>query len=165
MCVSGPLLQAGSAFGLAGICLATPFLDLPNIYQCQIYMKSLLDNHVPVIGFYEGKFYILKGGDYSKKNKAYLLYFDGHYAAIKNMSRLLSMSNSKTHSTQHFCDNCLNGFDSEEKRNDHFKYCIDNKEVKIELPEKYIDCRKPTFISITFFHALQRQCLEITTGE
>ena len=65
-----------------------------------------------------------------------LLYFNEHYTAIKNMSRLLSMSNSNHKNAQHFCDNCLNGFDSEESRNNHFVYCIDNDAVKIVMPNE-----------------------------
>ena len=32
--------------------------------------------------------------------------------------------------------NCLESFHSEESRNKHFKYCKDNKTVRIEIPEK-----------------------------
>ena len=42
-----------------------------------------------------------------------LLICDGnkrHYTTIKNLSRLLSSSNSKNDHRQHFCINCLQGF-------------------------------------------------------
>ena len=36
-----------------------------------------------------------------------------HYVAVKSLSRLLSKQNSKHKEAQHFCTNCLNGFESE----------------------------------------------------
>ena len=46
-----------------------------------------------------------------------------HYVAVKLLSRLLSKQNSKHKEAQHFCTNCLNGFESEIIRNEHYKYC------------------------------------------
>ena len=36
-----------------------------------------------------------------------------HYVAVKSLLRLLSKQNSKHKEAQHFCTNCLNGFESE----------------------------------------------------
>ena len=71
-----------------------------------------------------------------RKQVNLLLICDGnkfHYTAIKNLSRLLSCSNSKHNGEQHFCINCLQGFHSEESRDKHFDYCVDNDNVKIEM--------------------------------
>ena len=58
-----------------------------------------------------------------------------HYVAIKKLSRLLGASNSKDGHKQHFCINCLQGFHSEEIRDQHFEFCSDNDAVKVEMPE------------------------------
>ena len=42
-----------------------------------------------------------------------------HYVAVKSLSRLLSKQNSKH---KYFCTNCLNGFESEIIRNEHYAY-------------------------------------------
>ena len=59
-----------------------------------------------------------------------------HYTAIKSLSRLLGDSNSKHGHKQHFCLNCLQGFYSEENRDNHFEYCKDNEAVRIEMPKE-----------------------------
>ena len=43
-----------------------------------------------------------------------------HYAAIKSLSRLLTSRNSKHHSKQYFCTNCLQGFTLELSRDEHY---------------------------------------------
>ena len=57
-----------------------------------------------------------------------------HYTAIKSLSRLLASTNSKHHSTQHFCMNCLQGFTFESSRDEHYAYCVDNETVRVEMP-------------------------------
>ena len=59
-----------------------------------------------------------------------------HYTAIKSLSRLLGSSNSKHGCKQHFCLNCLQSFHFEESRDNHFKYCKDNKAIRIEMPKE-----------------------------
>ena len=59
-----------------------------------------------------------------------------HYVAIKSLERLLSKMNSKHNPTQHFCDNCLNGFKTPESRDNHQEYCTSNESVSIEMPKK-----------------------------
>ena len=58
------------------------------------------------------------------------------YIAIKSLSRLLGDSNSKHGHKQHFCLNCLQGFHSEESRDNYFEYCKDNEAVRIEMPKE-----------------------------
>ena len=61
-----------------------------------------------------------------------------HYVAVKSISRLLSSMNSKHEKAQHFCMNCLNGFKTQESRDNHYNYCAYNEPVKIEMPKKPI---------------------------
>ena len=88
----------------------------------------------------EGEFYIVRKSKNDKPKVVDLLLLeDGkkrHYAAIKNMSRLIGSANSKNGHRQHFCRNCLQGFHSEESKNKHFEYCKDNEAVRIEMPKK-----------------------------
>ena len=55
-----------------------------------------------------------------------------HYVAVKSLSRLLSKQNSKHKEAQHFCINCLNGFESERIR----EYCRSKDSVRVEMPTK-----------------------------
>ena len=59
-----------------------------------------------------------------------------HYTVVKSLSRLLSSSNSKHKHKQYFCNNCLQGFTQESSRDEHQVYCIDNKMVRVEMPNK-----------------------------
>ena len=59
-----------------------------------------------------------------------------HYTVVKNLSRLLSSSNSKHKHKQYFCNNCLQGFTQELSRDEHYSYCIDNETVRVEMPRK-----------------------------
>ena len=59
-----------------------------------------------------------------------------HYVAIKSLERLLSKMNSKHNPAQHFCNNCLQGFNCEESRDEHYEYCRSNESVRIEMPTR-----------------------------
>ena len=59
-----------------------------------------------------------------------------HYVAVKSLSRLLSKQNSKHKEAQHFCINCLNGFESERIRDEHYEYCRSKDSVRVEMPTK-----------------------------
>ena len=79
-----------------------------------------------------------KRGDYERKVNLLILE-EGekkHYVTIKSLERLVSKVNSKHNPTQHFCDNCLNGFKTEESGDKHQEYCVSNESVNIEMPEK-----------------------------
>jgi len=43
--------------------------------------------------------------------------------------------NAKHKEAYHFCVNCLNGFPTEKKRDDHYKYCSSHDKVNIKMPE------------------------------
>ena len=59
-----------------------------------------------------------------------------HYVAIKSLERLLSIQNSKHKESQHFCNNCLQGFKTPESRDSHYEYCRSNESVRIEMPTR-----------------------------
>ena len=59
-----------------------------------------------------------------------------HYVAVKSLSRLLSKQNSKHKEARHFCTNCLNGFESEIIRDEHYEYCRSKDSVRVEMPTK-----------------------------
>ena len=59
-----------------------------------------------------------------------------HYVAIKSLERLLSMDNSKHKESQHFRNNCLQGFKTQESRDEHYEYCRSNEPVRIDMPTK-----------------------------
>ena len=59
-----------------------------------------------------------------------------HYVAVKSLSRLLLKQNSKHKEAQHFCTNCLNGFESETIRDEHYEYCRSKDSVRVEMPTK-----------------------------
>ena len=59
-----------------------------------------------------------------------------NYVAAKSLSRLLSKQNSKHKEAQHFCTNCLNGFESEIIRDENYEYCRSKDSVRVEMPTK-----------------------------
>ena len=57
-----------------------------------------------------------------------------HFCWIKNMSRLISKQKSNHNGKIHFCYRCLNSFISVKSLDKHKEYCLNNEEVKIEMP-------------------------------
>ena len=88
-----------------------------------------------------------------------------YYMAIKSLSRLLISNNTKHKHKQHVCLNCLQGFPTKISRDNHFKYCKDNKTVRIEMPKegslvKFQDGQyefKVPFIMYADFKAILKQ--------
>ena len=81
-----------------------------------------------------------KGAEYDRAANLMLI-TDGaknHYVAVRSLSRLLSSQNSKHKESQHFCINCLQGFSSEESKDERYTYCRDNEAVRVEMPKKPI---------------------------
>ena len=79
-----------------------------------------------------------KGSDYERTVNLMIIE-DGekkHYVAIKSLERLLSMNNSKHKESQHFCNNCLQGFFNISSRDNHYEYCRSNESVRIEMPTR-----------------------------
>ena len=100
-----------------------------------------------------------------------LLISDGtkqHYAAIKNMSRLLASQNNKHEHAQYKCFNFLQLFNSVESRDQHQDYCMDNEAVKIEMPQpgstvKFQDGQKQLrapYIMYVYTETLQRPAIK-----
>ena len=94
------------------------------------------DISVNVLGL-EGKdIYILRNSNRSDLEINLLMISEdgiNHYTAIKSLSRLLSSSNSKHKRKQHFCTNCLQGFDQEVSRDWHRVFCEGNETVRVEM--------------------------------
>ena len=61
-------------------------------------------------------------------------YNRSHYIAVKSLSRLLAKKNIKHEAAQHHCTNCLHGFPSKISRDNHERYCRNNKAIRIEMP-------------------------------
>ena len=57
-----------------------------------------------------------------------------YYIPIKSLSRLLHSSNTKNKKGQHFCINCLQGFNERKSRDEHLVYCQSNEAIRIEMP-------------------------------
>ena len=106
------------------------------------------DISISILGYdrYE-KTYPLKISKYTKGKKedgrkydiVLLLIKDGensHYCLVKNLSALLTCQINKHKSKLYFCLNCLNGYDKEDKLENHKEYCSENESIKINMPPK-----------------------------
>ena len=92
---------------------------------------------INVLGLGGRGIYLCRKGTPGHKLVNLLLVCDGdkwHYTAVKSLSRLLTSSNSKYKAKQHFCMNCLQGFNEEKTRDDHYVYCSNNEMVRVEMP-------------------------------
>ena len=93
---------------------------------------------INVLGFENRDIYLCRKGIAGNKLVNLLLVCDGdkwHYTAVKSLSRLLGSSNSKHAHKQHFCTNCLQGFNEEKTRDNHYLYCSNNETVRVEMPK------------------------------
>ena len=83
---------------------------------------------------------ICRKSNHKSKEKVNLLLISEddkwHYTVIESLSRLLASRNSKHKGKQHFCTNCLQGFNSEASRDKYYEFCNDNETVRIEMPKK-----------------------------
>ena len=61
---------------------------------------------------------------------------NGHYVAIKSLSRLLSTKSTKHKGKEYYRMKCLQGFQQEISRDKHRNYCLNNESVKVEMPHK-----------------------------
>ena len=75
---------------------------------------------------------------------------NSHYCYVKNLSALLSSQVNNHKSKLYFCLNCLNGFDTPEKLENHKEYCGEKESVKINMPPPN------TFIKFKNFHYSER---------
>ena len=107
------------------------------------FEKQNPDISISVLGYSKDeKIYPLRRSKHAMKNKRkyniiLLLIKDGdnsHYCLVKNESALLSSQVNKRKGKLYFCLNCLNGFDTPEKLENHKKYCEEEESVKITMP-------------------------------
>ena len=107
------------------------------------FEKQNPDISISVLGYSKDeKIYPLRRSKHAMKNKRkyniiLLLIKDGdnsHYCLVKNESSLLSSQVNKRKGKLYFCLNCLNGFDTPEKLENHKKYCEEEESVKINMP-------------------------------
>ena len=77
-----------------------------------------------------------KGENYDRSIN--LMILEGHYVAIKSLSRLLSSNNTKHKGKEYFYMSCLQGFHQEISRDEHRNYCLDNEAVKVEMPHNQL---------------------------
>ena len=111
---------------------------------------------INILAFERKKVYICrKGKEYDRVANLMLITSQNnkHYIAIKSSRRLLSMQNSKHNECQHFCINCLQGFNEKKSRDEHLVYCRNNEAVRIEIPNgkpilRYSACLKKTGIRL-----------------
>ena len=97
--------------------------------------------NILAIGGGKEKLYILRKAKFDNQKRTtnfILMVQEGkrHYVAIKNINQLLASSNSDHQHKHYFCLNCLQGLQSEETKDKHFKFCVDNKAVRIDIPEE-----------------------------
>ena len=113
------------------------------------FEKQNPDISISVLGYSKDeKIYPLRRSKYAMKNKrkhniVLLLIKDGdnsHYCYVKNESALLASQVNSHKGKLYFCLNCLNGFDTPEKLDNHNEYCGEEESVKINMPppETYI---------------------------
>ena len=108
------------------------------------FEKQNPDISVSVLGYSKDeKIYPLRRSKHAMKNKRkyniiLLLIKDennnSHYCLVKDESALLTSQVNKRKGKLYFCLNCLNGFDTPEKLENHKKYCEEEESVKITMP-------------------------------
>ncbi|KYM93403.1 hypothetical protein ALC62_15993 [Cyphomyrmex costatus] len=105
------------------------------------------DISINVYGIEDGNEFPLRLTDYKRGRHVNLLYVqdgDGHFACIKNLSRLVSTQINKHHGQKYICDRCLHYF-SNEKLESHAVDCGKMNECAIRLPgtdDKWLEFRK-----------------------
>ena len=71
---------------------------------------------------------------------------NSHYVLVKNMSALLASQINNHDHKRHFCLNCFNSFQDEDKLEEHKDYCYENECVKILMPPKGTFLRFKNFL-------------------
>ena len=136
------------------------------------FEKQNPDISISVLGYSKDeKIYPLRRSKHAMKNKRkyniiLLLIKDennnSHYCLVKDESALLSSQVNKRKSKLYFCLNCLNGFDTPEKLENHKKYCEEEESVKITMPkpdtfikfEKYVYSERAPFAIYADFESI-----------
>ena len=114
-------------------------MEFPVSFRDIKRFESSNEIMINVLAFECKKIYICRKGKECNRVANLMLITDNnrkHYIAVKSLSRLLTMQNSKHKESQHFCTNCLQGFAEERSRDEHLIYCRSNEAVRIEMPDK-----------------------------
>ncbi|XP_070526693.1 uncharacterized protein [Cardiocondyla obscurior] len=94
---------------------------------------------INVYGIEEQKILPIRLTDVKKERHIHMLYVQhdnadaGHFALIKNLSRLLSIQLNKTKNRKYFCDRCLQYFSSSDRMEKHSVECMNINECAIKL--------------------------------
>ena len=138
--IDGDLKSKENTLNMEGITYPVSLKDINH------FEKQNPDISISVLGYSEdNKIYPLRISEYTKskegrKHNIVLLLIkdeDGdnsHYCLVKNESALLSSQVNNHKSKLYFCLNCLNGFDTPEKLENHKEYCGEKESVKINMP-------------------------------
>ena len=135
------------------------------------FEKQNPDISISVLGYSKDeKIYPLRRSKYAMKNKrkhniVLLLIKDGdnsHYCYVKNESALLASQVNSHKGKLYFCLNCLNGFDTPEKLDNHNEYCGEEESVKINMPppgtylkfKNYLYSERAPFVIYADFESL-----------
>ena len=138
------------------------------------FEKQNPDISISVLGYSKDeKIYPLRRSKYAMKNKrkhniVLLLIKDGdnsHYCYVKNESALLASQVNSHKGKLYFCLNCLNGFDTPEKLDNHNEYCGEEESVKINMPppetylkfKNYLYSERAPFAIYADFESLLKQ--------
>ena len=135
--IDGDLKSKENTLNMEGITYPVSLKDINR------FEKQNPDISLSVLGYSKDeKIYPLRRSKHAMKNKRkyniiLLLIKDGdnsHYCLVKDESALLSSQVNKRKGKLYFCLNCLNGFDTPEKLENHKKYCEEEESVKITMP-------------------------------
>ena len=137
--IDGDLKSKENTLNMEGIDYPVSLKDIKR------FEKQNPDISVSVLGYSkDDKIYPLRRSKHTMKNKrkhniTLLLIKDeegdnSHYCLVKNESALLSSQVNKHGHKLYFCLNCLNGFDTPEKLENHKEYCEEEESVKIKMP-------------------------------
>ena len=135
------------------------------------FEKQNPDISISILGYSKDeKIYPLRRSKHAMKNKrkyniVLLLIKDGdnsHYCYVKNESALLSSQVNSHKGKLYFCLNCLNGFDTPEKLDNHKEYCNEEESVKINMPKpdtfikfkNYLHSERAPFVIYADFESL-----------
>ncbi|XP_018339057.1 PREDICTED: uncharacterized protein LOC108746654 [Trachymyrmex septentrionalis] len=135
-------LHYTTVLNLAGIEFPITFKDIPKF-------ERLNAVSINVYGIENKQVLPLQLTSDRKDKHVNLLYMQdprddgiGHFAWIKNLSRLVSSQLSKKEHKKHFCDRCLHYFSTNEKLQSHTMDCQKMNDCAIRLPsedEKWLE--------------------------
>ena len=138
--IDGDLKSKENTLNMEGIAYPVSLKDIKR------FEKQNQDISISVLGYSKDeRIYPLRISEYTKskegrKHNIVLLLIkneDGdnfHYCLVKNESALLSSQVNNHKSKLYFCLNCLNGFDTPEKLENHKEYCGEKESIKINMP-------------------------------